>query len=143
MGAGLGGSGRGNLATMTTSSPRRRRGRRPTVHRATTPRKGARRSGTIGTTTAAAAAPMACRKQPPASACISTGPKPGAPAPRASVHAAASSPTRRHTSAHAPAVPAASARPCCAIATTEHRSLGGTVIRTHRHQAACPVWTAR
>ncbi|MFJ9949078.1 hypothetical protein [Kitasatospora sp. NPDC091207] len=54
----------------------------------------------------------------------------------------------------APSTPTASVPPrglapatvpprCCAVATTEHRSLGGTIIRTHRHHSACPVWTAR
>ncbi|MFE2727373.1 hypothetical protein [Kitasatospora sp. NPDC059327] len=61
-------------------------------------------------------------------------------------------PAPTHTSA--PSTPTVSVLPrglapatvpprCCAVSTTEHRSLGGTIIRTHRHQRACPVWTAR
>ncbi|MFJ8433448.1 hypothetical protein ACIQ9P_19325 [Kitasatospora sp. NPDC094019] len=41
----------------------------------------------------------------------------------------------------APYAPPATA--CCAVSTTERRSLGGTVIRTHRHHPRCPVWAAR
>ncbi|MGV9270620.1 hypothetical protein ACWDRR_38945 [Kitasatospora sp. NPDC003701] len=64
-------------------------------------------------------------------------------------------PAATHTFAPsaAPAVPAPSSprglapagawARCCAVSTTEHRSLGGTIIRTHRHHPACPVWTAR
>ncbi|WP_159400442.1 hypothetical protein [Streptomyces sp. XY431] len=40
-------------------------------------------------------------------------------------------------------VPCAPPAACCAVSTTERRSLGGTVIRTHRHHPRCPVWAAR
>ncbi|MGW6918629.1 hypothetical protein ACWGB8_33150 [Kitasatospora sp. NPDC054939] len=58
---------------------------------------------------------------------------------------------RRHRPRHreAPAhsgVPAPAVRPgssCCRTSTTEHRTLGGTVVRTRWHHPACPLWTAR
>ncbi|MFJ4797529.1 hypothetical protein [Kitasatospora purpeofusca] len=43
--------------------------------------------------------------------------------------------------APAPCAPPVAA--CCAVSTSERRSLGGTVIRTHRHHPRCPVWAAR
>ncbi|MDY0815625.1 hypothetical protein [Kitasatospora purpeofusca] len=43
--------------------------------------------------------------------------------------------------APAPCAPPTAA--CCTVSTTERRSLGGTVIRTHRHHPRCPVWAAR
>ncbi|MFJ9521034.1 hypothetical protein ACIRPK_22620 [Kitasatospora sp. NPDC101801] len=43
----------------------------------------------------------------------------------------------------APRVPVPGGYRCCATTLSEHITLGGTVVRTRRHQPACTTWSAR